>query len=518
MKPNIPNPQSTYSSSDFLKKLKGALGKDGDFPASARLVSQIQDITSRPETTTQQVAELILREPTLGARVLHLVNSSFYGRSKPILTVSQAVIQIGMRPIAELCTNLVLLQKFIPLTRRSGPFAQCFQRTITTSLLTSMIATESREASPHSSSRTSDSAHQGRNEAAYLAGTFGELGLLLISFYFPKLFDSAKNRAASKGITISKGIQELVGLTPIEISLEVLQELNLPTEYQSILQTTSSLERAALLPGEKAQKEMERILSTGPSGELAQALFAGGALADAFSGEDPLKQLETAIIEIDKILPLPSTLLTDSVQSFIECYDQYCSSMEVALPPLPDDVVNMNVSLSAESDKESISPEASSEDLSQFIVEVRTAVEQHEPLSSIITTVMETLAWSLKFERVLLLLFDKKKQNLTGRMALGDIPDFEPKQFVRPFDSEQPTDNWSIAIAENRLVFTGEPLLSGGRSFVLMPVGFDNRRVGLIYGDRVCDQKSETVSEQERGALQVLMELLNRAIALKNDG
>src|SRR4051812_10945405 len=103
------------SPDELLKRLRTALKKDGDFPASARIVNELKALTTDPKTTANQLAEVILREPSLGARVLHLVNSSFYRRSKPIMTVSQAVIQVGMKPLAELCAGLVLLQKFGPV-------------------------------------------------------------------------------------------------------------------------------------------------------------------------------------------------------------------------------------------------------------------------------------------------------------------------------------------------------------------------------------------------------------------
>lgn len=504
---------SLNASADFLKKLKGALGKDGDFPASARLVSQIRELSSRPEATAQQVADLILREPTLGTRILHFVNSSFYGNSKPVLTISEAVIQVGMQPIAELCTNLILLQKFIPLTRRSGPFAQCFQRTITTSLLTSTIASQSE------SPRTPSLKKAGK-ESAYLAGTFGELGLLLTSFYFPKLFDSAQNRAATKGISLSKSIQQLVGLTPTEISLEVLQELSLPSEYLTILSTTSAIETASHLPEEQAQEEIRRLISTQASGSVAQALFAGGKLAESFAQSEPRQHMETVLLEIKNLLPIEMQILTSSLTTFVTSYEHFCTSMEVALPPLPNEFLEMdleNVGKDDAQEKEE-SPSESEETFSQSIIEIQAAVENLEPLSGIITTVMETVAWSLKFERVLLMLLDKKKLSLGGRMLLGDIPNFDPKKITCSITNTEDGDITTRALMENKLIYEGIPLLPEGAHFAVMPVGFDTRRVGIIYADRTAKHELGALSEQERAGLQLLMELLDRAISLKQAG
>ena len=126
------NQNTNQAALDLLDKMRKALQKDGDFPASARVVNELRTLISNSQTTATQITEVILKEPSLGTRVLHLVNSSFYRRAKPIMTVSQAVIQVGMRPLAELCSGLVLLQKFIPVAGRGGAFAECLQRSIVT--------------------------------------------------------------------------------------------------------------------------------------------------------------------------------------------------------------------------------------------------------------------------------------------------------------------------------------------------------------------------------------------------
>lgn len=516
MTSNSQTQASLNASADFLKKLKGALGKDGDFPASARLVSQIRELSSRPEATAQQVADLILREPTLGTRILHFVNSSFYANSKPVLTISEAVIQVGMQPIAELCTNLILLQKFIPLTRRSGPFAQCFQKTITTSLLTSIIATQSDP------SHAAHSTKAGK-ESAYLAGTFGELGLLLTSFYFPKLFESAQNRAATKEISLSKSIQQLVGLTPTEISLEVLQELSLPSEYQTILSTTSAIEAATELPREEAQAAITRLVSSHPSTDIAQALFAGGKLAESFGQSEPRQHMETALLEINNLLPIEMPVLTSSLKNFVTSYEHFCTSMEVALPSLPKEFLEMDLenTVREENTAREVNEEKPSEleeNFSQAVIEIQSAVENLEPLSGIITTVMETVAWSLKFERVLLMLLDKKKLSLSGRMLLGNIPNFDPKKITYPVNEQDEGRVTTRALMENKLMYEGTPLLPEGVHFAVMPVGFNTRRVGIIYADRTDKHELGAPSAQERAGLQLLMELLERAISLKQAG
>jgi len=149
---------------EVVQKIRMALSPSGDFPVNARIVAELKELTSNPDATAQQITEVILREPSLGTRVLHLVNSPFYRRGKAILTVSQAVVQIGMKPLAELCSGLILLQRFVGGARRGGPFAQCLRKLLVTSLLSG--DNPAKEGLP---------GHKA-DETGYLAGTFSELG------------------------------------------------------------------------------------------------------------------------------------------------------------------------------------------------------------------------------------------------------------------------------------------------------------------------------------------------------
>jgi len=147
------------------------------------------------------------------------------------------------------------------------------------------------------------------------------------------------------------------------------------------------------------------------------------------------------------------------------------------------------------------------------IAEIRQAVEAREPTSSIITSVMETLAFGLKFDRVLLLLMAPGKTKLVGRLGLGDTGSINPKNIVRQLGAEAPPGAADArAIKESRPVFIGDPILEGGWPFAVAPIGFGQRCVGVLYGDRVAS--SNELTPREQAAIGILAELLDRSISL----
>lgn len=481
-------PEIPSAGEDLLSKIKSALLKDGDFPASAKVVNELKELTSDPRTTAQQMAEVILREPSLSTRVLHLVNSSFYRRAKPIMTVSQAVVAVGMKSIAELCAGLVLLQRFVPMARKGGPFADCFKKSMITSLLSSSFSAEIGGTSEGST-----------NELGYISGFFSEIGTLLLAYYFPKMYENASKRAELKEITFSESLQQLTGLSSTQLSIEVIKALNLPLFYTEVLKATSDQQR--LKQTKVRSLEEEKILVAGKS--VGVGYTVSGAIATGDKNE------------LDKVLSLVSSkfnvdisIASKVVGKLPQIFHDHCTTTELSLPPLPAFLGEYSAANVESIPSQSSEDDSSTHSVTNFIDEIKQSIENREPTASVITSCMEALQFGLSFERVLLLLFDSAKRKLIGRMALG-IESLNPSSIVRDVE-EHPTRVDSLALQNSRPIFQGEPILTDGWPFVVLPIGNNKKGLGVIYADR---KNSDTeLTEREKAYINILNDLLDRSI------
>jgi hypothetical protein len=481
----------------LISRLRKALARDGDFPASAKIVSELRQLTNDPDATAQQITEVILREPSLGTRVLGLVNSSFYQRAKPIMTVSQAVVQIGMKPLAEMCAGLVLLQRFIPVARRDSVFATCLKRLLVTSLLASSIANELSRAETGKGS-----------EAGYLTGTLSEMGTLLLAYYFPRIYEAAVKRAEVKQLEISQSIREITGLTPLRLSVEVIDALGLPEVYHEILMLADGA------PDKKAAKP-------GPANTqmLSQALKVAQSISSVIVAGKNKTALEQAVAKGLGTISLKEKELLAVIAGIPSAFTEHAESLELGFAPLPDYISSLGeapapvLSAAEEKAQEKENATKSKDQYSSFVDEIRQAVNAGDPTSSIITSCMETLAWGLKFQRVLLLLMNGGKTTLGGRMFLGEGAQMDPKKINRPLPPAAPASACdATAVRDGRAIFAGDPVLPGGWPLVAIPIGFGARCVGVIYADRVNSGKREELSSREQAALGVLAELLNQSL------
>jgi HD-like signal output (HDOD) protein len=497
----------SVTSDEFLEKLRTALSRNGDFPASAKIVTELRMLTSDPQTTAAQIAEVILREPSLGVRVLHLVNSSYYKRVKPITSISQAIVQIGMKPLAEMCSGLVLLQRFVPEARKSSAFASCLRKSIVTSLLSSSLALQSTNATLGKNAANKNA------ESGFLAGTMAEIGILLMAYYFPQVYESALKRSETKRQDIALSVQQLIGLSPSQLSAEVIRTLDLPQYYADIVMTAENF----LTHGVASSATL-----TADVVESGRFLCAAIGISDALTGPQSEKNLLEAVQKIRERLSLKPDVLQTVINSLSKGLEEHCSALEVALPPIPVALETMVISAAGTFSKESettedtppaalnLGPQQAAFD--EYIEDIKQALINNEPTASIVTSVMEACAYCLNFNRVILLLASQGRKNLVGRMVLGTIPDIDTTKYSRPLgDDADPYAPDNNAFTQGRPIFQGDPLFPGGWPIAALPIGSGKKAVGVVYAEKTGGTSPE-LTPQEQAAIVILTGLLDKSL------
>ncbi|MCB0323240.1 MAG: HDOD domain-containing protein [Bdellovibrionales bacterium] len=482
---------SIEGSGAILTKLEAALNSDGDFPVRARVVMELRQHVDDPNTPIEKIVEIILGEPSLGTRVLHLVNSVFYLRRQPVMTISQAVMQLGMRALTDLCTGLVLLQRFSPVARRGGIFADNVKKSILTSILTAAFARELGDKD---------------EERGYLAGTFFSIGPLLLAYYFPQVIESAQKRAQRRNQTTTQSVTETLGIAPVALSLGIIDALAIPEFYREVMIAAYHI----FVNEEREAVDHEH------SG-LAQALAAAGMVADALIDTNTRPELQLAMDEVLKETPLNAEQLDRVLSMVPESFRQQCRLIEMTFLTLPEHFLTY---LETRENPEIESVEAvdsRDDEFSYYVDEIKEAVRNQETLSSVITTVMEALAFGLKFDRVMLLFADPKGASLQGRMSLGQPFTVKPQDFSRSLEAKgQERSPETLAFNQGTVETFGDPLFPDGWPFAAIPIGGHEHVVGVLYADKIDQGPTNAVAltDQTQVALTILADLLDQALAV----
>lgn len=161
--------------------------------------------------SAHELASLIASDQALTAKMLRLANSPFYGFTRRITTVRDAVVLLGFRAVRQ----ATLATCVVGDSRRSTSldYDQFWQFCLTTGMLAEVIArTEGR--------------HQ---DQAFTAGVLHQVGTLALAQFRTDLLDSVVTRATT-GIARQAAEREAIGFTTAELGGALAEHWGFPDE------------------------------------------------------------------------------------------------------------------------------------------------------------------------------------------------------------------------------------------------------------------------------------------------
>jgi HD-like signal output (HDOD) protein len=132
---------------------------------------KINQVVNDPETTFQDVAEIISQDVSLTARLLKIANSSFFGFSDKIDTITHAVSVIGSDQLRDLALGTYVIDAFKGMNQSSISMESFWKHSIAAGIASRIIAVYKRSENP---------------ERLYIAGMLHEVGRLIIFANFEK--------------------------------------------------------------------------------------------------------------------------------------------------------------------------------------------------------------------------------------------------------------------------------------------------------------------------------------------
>lgn len=80
-----------------------------NLPSLPAIAMQVLDLAQRPDVDIAEIARIISKDPALSGKILRTVNSSFYGRSQAVSTISHALVILGLQSVKTLVLGFSLV-------------------------------------------------------------------------------------------------------------------------------------------------------------------------------------------------------------------------------------------------------------------------------------------------------------------------------------------------------------------------------------------------------------------------
>lgn len=150
--------------------LRGTIGQIGQLPAVPAVLAELNRALLDPKCSLKAVAAVVEQDPALCAKILQLVNSSFFGLARRVTDIGSAVSYLGIDVLKGLAM-MVEVSRQTPSSSACKPLS--LDEVHTHSLLTARIARQiARDTSVE--------------EDSFVAGMLHDVGILILAARLPE--------------------------------------------------------------------------------------------------------------------------------------------------------------------------------------------------------------------------------------------------------------------------------------------------------------------------------------------
>lgn len=204
------------------KQIESRLSSAACLPSLGSIESALKELLSADQRYTTQIAEIIRRDPSLTSRLLHLVNSVYYGLANPIKNIEEAVFFLGVRQIRQLAMVTPVIEEFQKLTNdKNFPWRQFWRHCIGTALITRELV---------------DLVKSPDGESDYVSGLVHDVGKIVMSSVFPDHFRAIYHPRHESGMDLLEMEREILGMDHAELGALYLKKQRLPDVFVEVAQ------------------------------------------------------------------------------------------------------------------------------------------------------------------------------------------------------------------------------------------------------------------------------------------
>lgn len=170
--------------------------------------------SSQPDTSSNEIAELLKGDQALTARILKVANSAFYGLPRQIASIDNAVVLLGQKTIR----NLVLTATMGGLGSQGVagygiPRGGLFNHAIVVAQSAQALSSETNRSIP---------------AEAYTAGLLHDIGKVILGEHVENRIGAIIDLARSDGCSFAEAERRLLGLNHAEVGAVLTEKWGLP--------------------------------------------------------------------------------------------------------------------------------------------------------------------------------------------------------------------------------------------------------------------------------------------------
>lgn len=203
----------------MMERAEILVGAVDDLPTIPVVATQVIQMLDNPDVSVEEIADLMLSDQVMTARVMKLINSPVYKPAQEITSLKRALVYLGLRHIRELALTTSVINAF---DADSGAIElnAFWEHSFGVGMVSKVIARKV--------------GYQDL-EKAYISGIIHDLGEVFLSNYLREPFQEVLDKIKNHPIKLVDAEAEMLGTTHCEIGLCIARKWNFPDVYCEVI-------------------------------------------------------------------------------------------------------------------------------------------------------------------------------------------------------------------------------------------------------------------------------------------
>ena len=188
-----------------------------DLPVVPAIAQKLFETLEDPDVSIDRVEGLIEKDPGLVARVLKVVNSSFYGYGGKIGTVKEAIVILGFKTLR----SILLAASVKGIYKRFGPVERLiWEHSLYTAFLSKLVMEEENPS---------------WGEDAFVCGILHNVGMVVMDNEYPERFREVTEGFYSHGIPLHEGEERVFGFNHRDVGALLVKRWRFPSFLEKVI-------------------------------------------------------------------------------------------------------------------------------------------------------------------------------------------------------------------------------------------------------------------------------------------
>lgn len=180
-------------------------------PLYCELVRQLQS----PDTSLDAIAAVVQQDPGVTARLLQLVNSSFFGLKRPVSSPREAIAYLGIESLKSLVLSLSAFSQYKEMEAAGVSLMAIWQHSLRTAELARRLV-------------GARGLSGGMADASFVGGLLHDIGRVVLACNFPEEYATARSLARRQRVTLEKAEEQVFSCTHADVGGYLLGLWGLP--------------------------------------------------------------------------------------------------------------------------------------------------------------------------------------------------------------------------------------------------------------------------------------------------